>query len=174
MRKIVLGIFNSIEKAESFISHLHNDLNISHDDISYLYRNHKGEVTEGGGDTAVEGAKTGAVVGGSLGALAGIATVAGLIPVIGPIFAAGPLIALLGIGGGVATTAAGAVTGAVTGSIIGALVNMGASETEAKEYEDRVTAGDVLVAVEADDEIAVTSAFGSAGAASVRTYAKKS
>lgn len=175
MKRTVVGIFKSIEVAGKFIDHLRRDLQISSDNISYVYRNHEGEVKEVGGDTtAVEGATAGAIVGGSLGALAGIATVAGLIPVIGPIFAAGPIIAALGLGSGaIATTAAGAITGAVTGGVIGALVSLGAPEVEAQEYEESVRTGDVLVIVQTENESAVTSAFASQGATSVRSYSPK-
>lgn len=176
MKKLTLGVFASREDAESAIGTLHKDLKVAEEEISYLYRNTNDEVKEvAAGDvstgTPVEGAKTGAMVGGAAGAIAGIATVAGIIPVIGPIFAAGPLLTMLGIGAGaVGTTAAGALTGAAAGGLIGALVNAGVSETKAKEYEDRVMAGDVLVSVHAEEGIGVEDALREAGALSVESY----
>lgn len=99
-------------------------------------------------DTPSEGAGRGAVIGGTIGAIVGIATIAGTIPVIGPIFVAGPVITALGLGAGaVGTTAAGAVTGAAAGGLIGALIAWGAPEDVAKSYEEKVLAGNILVAV---------------------------
>jgi len=84
---------------------------------------------------ADEGAAFGAVVGGliGLGAMA--------IPGIGPVIAAGPLVAAL-VGAGV-----GAVTGAVTGGLIASLVDMGIPETEAGYYAEGVRRGGALVLV---------------------------
>lgn len=177
MKKITLGLFASREQAERAIYTLQKDIGIESDDISYVYRNTDNEVKEvaveeiethdAAEDTAA-GAAGGALTGGVVGALAGLATVAGVIPVIGPIFAAGPLLAALGIGAGAVGTAA--ATGAMTGGLIGALTNLGFSETQAKEYEDRVFAGDVLLAVHSQDEKAVESLLLEAGAVSIETY----
>jgi hypothetical protein len=158
------------------IQQLRTESGIPEGDISYIYRNSEGEVANAeGGDlnkTPGEGAATGAVVGGSVGALAGIATAVGIIPVIGPIFAAGPLLAALGItvAGAAGATAAGALTGALAGGFIGALVNLGASDVEAKEYESRILAGDILVAVETESEETVKAVFAQHGATDIRSY----
>lgn len=175
MKKVTLGVFSTRESAEEAINALHHDLHISTDEISYVYRNTEDEVREVeadeiSDDTPAEGAKTGAMTGGALGAIAGVATVAGLIPVVGPIFAAGPIVAALGLGGAVGTTAAAAATGAAVGGLIGALANLGVSETQAKEYEDRVHAGDVLVVVHSDDNEAVSEKLTDCGAMSVESY----
>jgi len=85
------------------------------------------------------GATTGAVIGGGLGWLAGIGALA--IPGVGPLIAAGPIVAALtgvGIGGAV-------------GGITGALVGMGIPEYEAKRYEGRVKQGGILLSVHCDD-----------------------
>jgi len=178
MKQLIVGTFASRSDAENLIDHLHRARGVSQDDISYVYRNTEGEVTEVDSDevaakTPKEGAKRGAVIGGAAGTLAGVATVVGLIPVIGPIFAAGPLIAALGIGAGaVGTTAAAAVTGAAAGGVIGALTKYGASEGEAKSYEDSVLSGDVLVAVYTEDENGqITAIFADHGATAVNAYA---
>lgn len=89
------------------------------------------------------GATVGGVVGGTLGVLAGIGALA--IPGIGPLIAAGPIVAgLAGLGAG----------GAV-GGLVGALVGMGVPEYEAKRYEGRVKSGGTLLSVHCDtsDEI---------------------
>lgn len=88
---------------------------------------------------APEGATTGAgaglVLGGALGWLAGIGALA--IPGVGPLIAAGPIVALL----------AGAGTGAAVGGITGGLVGMGIPEFEAKRYESYVKNGGILLSV---------------------------
>jgi len=85
------------------------------------------------------GAGTGAVVGGTLGLLAGIGALA--IPGLGPFIAAGPIMgALAGVG-----------TGGVVGGIIGALVGMGIPEYEAKRYEGLVKEGGMLLSVHCDN-----------------------
>ena len=152
-----IGIFPDRESAQAAINRVHNELHVPNDDISFIYRNTDGEVVEVEADdvstsTPVEGAKKGAVVGGTIGALAGLATVAGAIPVIGPLFAAGPLAAALGLTGAVGTTAAGAATGAAAGGLVGALANLGVGTEHAQAYSDRVEAGDVLVSVHAEED----------------------
>jgi hypothetical protein len=155
---------------------LHADLGIDQDEISYVYKNTEGDVQEvSAGDvsasTPAEGAQKGAVIGGSLGAIAGLATIAGIIPVIGPIFAAGPLIAALGLGAGaIGTTAAGALTGAAAGGLIGALVALGLPKEKAKAYEDSVMAGNVLVAVHAQDDTDVEPIMADAGATNIEVF----
>jgi hypothetical protein len=88
---------------------------------------------------ATIGGGTGAVVGGVLGWLVGIGALA--IPGIGPLVAAGPIVAALaGIGAGTAT-----------GGLIGALAGAGIPEVEAKRYEGRIRRGAILVSVHCDD-----------------------
>lgn len=175
MKNLTLGTFTAREDAEKAINQLHNELSVSHDDISYVYRNTEGETKEVNtenvsSNTPAEGAKTGAVIGGSIGALAGIAAVVGVIPVVGPIFAAGPLLAALGLTGAVGATAAGAVTGAAAGGLIGALANLGVGKETAQRYADRVTAGNVLLAVYAESDVEVAPLLVHCGAENVETF----
>ena len=88
---------------------------------------------------ATAGAGSGAVVGGTLGLLAGIGALA--IPGLGPFIAAGPIMGAL----------AGAGTGGVVGGIIGALVGLGIPEYEAKRYEGMIKEGRVLLSVHCDN-----------------------
>ena len=88
---------------------------------------------------ATAGAGTGAVVGGTLGLLAGIGALA--IPGLGPFIAAGPIMGAL----------AGAGTGGVVGGLIGALVGMGIPEYEAKRYEGMIKEGRILLSVHCDN-----------------------
>jgi hypothetical protein len=89
------------------------------------------------------GAATGAVTGGVVGGAAGLAaSLMGLaIPGIGPIIAAGPIVAAL----------SGAGVGAVAGGLIGGLTDMGVSKTDAEYYAESVRRGGALVTVRADD-----------------------
>src|SRR6202040_3286695 len=84
------------------------------------------------------GATAGGAIGGTLGLLAGIGSLA--IPGVGPFIAAGPIMgALAGLG-----------VGGTVGGLIGALVGMGMPEYEAKRYEGRVKEGGVLLSVHCD------------------------
>jgi Protein of unknown function (DUF3341) len=88
---------------------------------------------------ATTGATTGAVVGGVIGWLAGIGALA--IPGIGPLIAAGPIVAML--------AGAGAVGAA--GGVVGSLVGLGIPEYEAKRFEGRVKSGGTLLSVHCDN-----------------------
>jgi hypothetical protein len=82
-----------------------------------------------------EGAGIGALVGGLIGL--GAMAIAG----IGPVIAAGPLVAAI-VGAGV-----GAATGAVTGGLIAGLVELGVPEGEAGYFAEGVRRGGTLVLV---------------------------
>ncbi|MBP7741176.1 MAG: hypothetical protein KA104_00600 [Candidatus Pacebacteria bacterium] len=173
MKKFTVGLFAERSAAEETINRLHNELDIPNEDISYIYRNSQGDIKEVDADdvstdTAVEGAGKGAMIGGTIGAIAGLATVAGIIPVIGPLFAAGPLAAALGLTGAIGTTAAGAATGAAAGGIIGALTHLGVGEEKAQHYNDRVQAGDILVTAYSEED--ATEIFRSCGAIETDVY----
>ncbi|OFZ29837.1 MAG: DUF3341 domain-containing protein [Bdellovibrionales bacterium RIFCSPHIGHO2_01_FULL_40_29] len=88
---------------------------------------------------AAAGAGTGAVLGGTLGWLVGAGALA--IPGIGPLVAAGPIVASI----------AGAGVGGAVGGVSGALVGMGIPEFEAKRYEGTVKEGGILLSVHCDD-----------------------
>jgi hypothetical protein len=88
---------------------------------------------------AAAGTGSGILLGGALGWLAGIGTLA--IPGLGPFIAAGPIMALLG----------GAGVGAAVGGLAGALIGAGVPEYEVKRYEGRIRGGHILVSVHCDD-----------------------
>lgn len=88
---------------------------------------------------AAAGALTGGVVGGAAGLAASLFALS--IPGIGPIVAAGPVVALLG----------GAGAGAVAGGLIGALTEAGVSEEHANYYAETVRRGGALVTVKVDE-----------------------
>jgi hypothetical protein len=85
------------------------------------------------------GAGTGAALGGVLGWLVGIGALA--IPGVGPLVAAGPVVAALAAAG-----AAGA-----TGGLVGGLIGAGIPEIEAKRYAGRIREGGYLISVHCDD-----------------------
>ena len=92
------------------------------------------------------GVTTGGVIGGTLGLLAGIGALA--IPGVGPLIAAGPIVATL----------AGLGAGGAVGGIVGALVGMGIPEYEAKRYEGAVKGGGTLLSVHCDTSEQVDAA----------------
>ena len=84
------------------------------------------------------------MIGGTLGLLVGIGALA--IPGVGPLIAAGPLLAAL----------TGAAAGATVGGVAGGLIGLGIPEIEAKRYENRIAEGNILISVHAEtgDEVA--------------------
>ena len=114
-------------------------------DISVLFPENQGtkdfavEKSTKAPEGTATGVTTGAVVGGALGWLAGIGALA--IPGVGPLIAAGPIVAALtGVG-----------VGGAIGGIAGALIGMGIPEYEAKRYEGRIKEGGILLSVHSDD-----------------------
>jgi hypothetical protein len=85
------------------------------------------------------GAGAGAALGGVLGWLVGIGAIA--IPGIGPLVAAGPVVAAL----------AGAGAAGATGGLVGGLIGAGIPEVEAKRYAGRIRDGGYLISVHSDD-----------------------
>jgi len=85
------------------------------------------------------GATAGAAAGGVLGWLVGVGTL--VIPGVGPLLAAGPIVAAL----------AGAGAAGATGGLVGGLVGAGIPEVEAKRYAGRVRDGGYLLSVHGDD-----------------------
>ncbi len=133
----------------------------SHNDISVLFpdkdttRDFAHEKNTKAPEGAVAGAGTGGVLGGALGWIVGIGALA--IPGIGPFIAAGPIMAALG----------GAAIGATMGGIAGGLIGMGIPELEAKRYEGKVKAGNILISVHTESSEEISRAkdlFTAAGA----------
>lgn len=174
MKNTVIGVFTNQDSAEIAINELKTN-GFSPDEISILMKNKNSgsEVEENTGTKvvggAVSGATTGAVIGGLAGLLASIA-----IPGIGAFFIGGPIAAALGLTGAAASVASGATTGAVAGGLLGALTGLGLSEDEARIYEDRITRGDILVAVPLrdEDQLDVEEIFRANGAEEIRTTTK--
>jgi len=164
-KKSVFCIANTREQAEIIVARLKNT-GFSNNDISALFpdketsRNFAHEKNTKAPEGAATGAGTGGVLGGALGWLAGIGAIA--IPGVGPLIAAGPILAAL----------SGAAVGAAVGGVTGALVGLGMPEFEAKRYEGMIRAGNILISVHADnsDEVKVAKEiFEKSGAKDIST-----
>jgi hypothetical protein len=136
----VFGIYNSRESVELAVDTFLKS-GFATSDVSVLLPENLGskpiathkdtKAPEG----ATAGGGAGAVIGGTLGLLAGIGALA--IPGVGPFIAAGPIMAAL----------AGIGVGGAVGGFAGALIGMGIPEYEAKRYEGRIQKGGILLSV---------------------------
>jgi hypothetical protein len=140
----VYGIANSDAQAVRIATRLRasgftpNDISVLAPDRSGL-RDLGHENATKAPEGAVTGAGTGAILGGALGWLAGIGALA--IPGLGPLIAAGPILA---------TLSGAAVIGAA-GGLTGALIGLGIPEFEAKQYDSKLRQGNILLSVHTDD-----------------------
>jgi hypothetical protein len=140
----VFGIYSTRAGVENAVDELKTE-DFRNTDISVLFPYNEGskdfahqkdtKAPEG----AAAGAGTGAIVGGTLGWLAGIGALT--IPGIGPFIAAGPIMAAL----------AGVGVGGAVGGLTGGLIGLGIPEYEAKRYEGRIKSGGILLSVHCDD-----------------------
>jgi len=144
MAKAILCIVQTEAQAIAVVDQL-KAAGFSSNDISVLFPDKSGtrDFAHKQNTKAPEGAATGAgvggVLGGALGWLVGIGSLA--IPGLGPFIAAGPIMAAL----------SGAAAGAAVGGLSGALIGMGIPEYEAKQYENKVRDGNILISVHTDD-----------------------
>ncbi len=140
----VFGIYRNRLGVEEAVDAL-REAGFRNTDISALFPENEGtkdfahEKNTKAPEGTAAGAGTGAVIGGTLGWLAGIGALA--IPGVGPLIAAGPIVAALtGVG-----------VGGTIGGLTGALIGMGIPEFEAKRYEGRVKEGGILLSVHSDN-----------------------
>jgi hypothetical protein len=151
MSQAVYGIANTPQQANAIVERLQTT-GFLNDDISVLFPDKEGtrdfahEKNTKAPEGATAGGVTGLGVGGAVGLLAGIGALA--IPGVGPFIAAGPIMGAL----------SGAAVGGATGGIIGGLVGLGIPEYEAKQYEGKVRAGNILISVHTEDSKARTRA----------------
>ena len=142
--KAVFCIAQSQQQATRIVEEA-QDAGFSGDDVSVLLPDRGGshDFAHEQHTKAPEGATTGAVTGGVLGAAAGYLVGIGAlaIPGLGPFVAAGPIMAALG----------GAAVGTAAGGVTGMLVGYGMPEYEAKRYEGKVKAGNILITIHAED-----------------------
>ena len=143
MKRSTLALVNSEEQARATVERL-TSAGFSQDDISVLFADkrstrefaHEKETKLPEGATI--GAGTGGTLGGIVGLMAGLGSLA--IPGLGPFIAAGPVMAAL----------SGGAIGAGIGGIAGALIGLGVPEYEAKRYQGAVKEGGILVSVHTD------------------------
>jgi hypothetical protein len=140
----VYGIFRDRAHVEQALT-LFRGYGFRPEDVSVLMQQNLGnkdlsvEKATKAPEGAVAGGAAGAATGGVVGWLVGIGALA--IPGVGPLIAAGPIMAAL----------AGMGAGAALGGATGALVGTGIPEYEAQRYEGRVREGGILVSVHCDD-----------------------
>src|ERR1022692_4735052 len=168
--KSVFCITTSREQANRIVDQL-KAADFSNNDISVLFpdkgttRDFAHEKNTKAPEGAVAGAGTGGVIGGALGWIAGIGALA--IPGVGPFIAAGPIMAAL----------SGVAVGAAVGGIAGGLIGLGIPEIEAKRYEGKVKAGNLLISVHTEDSKEISRAkdiFTKAGAQDICTTGEAS
>ncbi len=140
----VFGIYPTRDAAEEAVAQLRSS-GFRSTDVSILFSENLGTKDFGHekNTKAPEGATTGGVAGGIAGGVLGWLTGIGAlaIPGVGPLVAAGPIVAALAGAGAVGTV----------GGIIGALAGMGIPEYEAKRFEGRIREGGVLLSVHCDN-----------------------
>ena len=147
----VFGIYPSRAAAEEAIEHL-RAAGFRGTDVSVLFPENEGtkDFAHEKNTKAPEGATTGVVSGGIAGGVLGWLTGIGAltIPGLGPLVAAGPILAALAGAGALGTV----------GGVIGALLGLGIPEYEAKRYEGRIREGGVLLSVHCDSSVWVKRA----------------
>jgi len=169
-KKSVFCISTSRSQAERIVASLRS-ANFSNSDISVLFpdkdttRDFAHEKNTKAPEGAIAGASAGGIAGGALGWIAGIGALA--IPGAGPFIAAGPIVAAL----------SGVAVGATVGGITGALVGLGIPEFEAKRYEGKISAGNILISVHtenSDEMSAARKIFKDAGAEDISSTGEAS
>ncbi|MBC7396509.1 MAG: DUF3341 domain-containing protein [Bdellovibrionales bacterium] len=143
-RTAVLGIYQTRSAVDYAVDQLKQH-GFRNSDISVLMPTKEGsdefahEKHTKAPEGVTTGATSGALLGGGLGWLVGMGSL--VIPGIGPLIAAGPIMAAL----------AGMGVGGALGGLAGALVGAGIPEYEAKRFESIVKSGGILLSVHVDD-----------------------
>jgi hypothetical protein len=145
MKKSVVGIVHTRVEAETLVACL-KAAHFNDDAISVLLPDKEGTQdfahsnSTKGPEGAITGVGTGGVVGGVLGFLACSAAL--VVPGIGPLIVAGPILSAL----------SGAAIGATIGGLTGTLIGLGIPEYEAKMFEGKVRDGNILLAAHCETE----------------------
>ncbi|WP_100331556.1 general stress protein [Bacillus xiapuensis] len=139
MKDHIIGVYENEQQAAEAVKDLKKK-GYTVEEISVIAKNAKesSDITEEAKPSAKDGAIAGATTGGAIGiasVVAGLSTV--LVPGLGALLAAGPII----------TTIGGAVVGASSGAggLKHALMEMGVPDEEAERYSDDVQNGKFLV-----------------------------
>lgn len=137
--RTVVGLFGHRARAEAAIRDLHAaGFPPDRIGVAMQERVEQGDLLEGAGGEAAEGAAKGAVSGGLLGGLLGLLGSL-LIPGVGPVV----------VGGILASTLTGAGLGAATGGLLGVLVSLGVPDEDARHFDSGLRSGGTLVTVDA-------------------------
>jgi hypothetical protein len=140
VKRAAFGLAKSEDQASSIVNQL-KGAGFSENDISVLLRDRTGNrrFAHIEHNKALEGAAVGGgigiVLGGALSWLMALGILA--IPGVGPLIAAGPIIAAL----------AGAGVGAVAGGVTGSIIGMRMPSFEAIQYQGEMGGGNVLISV---------------------------
>lgn len=150
-RRVITGLFKDRESAERAYNYLH-ERGYSKDEINLIMSDEtrKRHFDETKGETeigtkAMEGVGKGSLIGGAVGAVAGIIAALGtslVVPGLGLVIA-GPIAAGL----------AGAGAGGVTGGLIGGLIGWGIPEERARIYESKIKEGGIVMGVNPKDQV---------------------
>lgn len=141
------GMYYDDDSAEGAVGQLH-DWGYGPDDVSVMMRDrdHAEKFAAKTGSKAekiAEGAAAGAGIGGALGAIiAGLTATGSVIAIAGTGGAAAPLVV-----GPLAAALAGLGAGGLAGGVVGALVGLGIPEHKAREYDQGLNRGGMLLAV---------------------------
>jgi uncharacterized protein YjbJ (UPF0337 family) len=144
--RVLTGMFKDREGAEQAYNSAISR-GYSHDEVNVMMSDQTRDSWFSGdagddsalGSKAMEGAGAGSAIGGTLGAIIGGIAAIGtsvLIPGLG-LIVAGPLAAAL----------AGAGAGGLTGGLVGALIGSGIPEERAREYEEGIKSGGLVMGV---------------------------
>jgi hypothetical protein len=146
--KNIAGIFDSREEANAAVSKL-LDAGFSKEDLSLIVSDNARHtlfpaIPDDAAVRTVEGAATGAFIGGVWGALISGLTLVGIVVVPGSgLLAVGPMYAAL----------SGAGAGAILGGLSGGLISAGFAADEAIHYEEAIRHGKAVIIVHASDEM---------------------
>jgi hypothetical protein len=170
MAKAVIGIVDSRAATETIVDRL-RVAGFTGDNISVLMPDKTGtkDFAHEHATKAPEGTSAGVgiggLAGGTVGYLAGIGALT--IPGVGPLVAAGPIMAAL----------SGAAVGGAVGGLTGALIGLGIPEFEAKQYAGKIKEGKILISVHTTNRDQVQTAkavLKEAGASDVSTVREAS
>jgi uncharacterized membrane protein len=148
MKKTVYCIASTETQGNDILMHLRN-LEFSSSEVSVLLKAKETKNISMKED-AIRDAEKGGLVGGALGALAGLTIFTA--PVLGPLALAGPII------GALSGAAVGGVIGGLAGGT-GALTHIGIPEDLAPRLEKKIRNGGILIAVHSDDPVRLDRAL---------------
>lgn len=143
-RTTIVGVFEHEHDAQQAVRELRS-AGFRDDQIGVVAHNTDRDATEAarvddGHSHAGEGAIAGIATGAGMGALWGLGIAAGFLPAIGPAIA----------GGVFGTVLSSAAAAAAAGGLAGAMIGLGVPEDEAQYYEGEFRAGRTLVTVKSD------------------------